>query len=126
MRVLQRLASYGLIVSILLPASYPPVLAESSVPIVAPPIAASVQPPMAAQNIPVQSPPRVQPNAPQDVPSTVVASGATDYALAGVKLLLAHRAEPPCSGETGWIKHRQLRRPITLWTLSAGSPAVAA
>src|SRR5512139_2743976 len=42
---------------------------------------------------PAQSP--AQTNAPQDVPDTLVSSGVTDYALAGVKLFW-HTAPAPC------------------------------
>ena len=72
MRTSRRLASLVLIVSILLPASYPPALAEASVPIapsliaapIQPTTAASVQATVPAQNITVQSPPPDRATAP--------------------------------------------------------------
>ena len=55
---------------------------------VAAPQASSPAPAARAADSPVTplTQPPVQPSAPQDVPNTVVASGVTDYALAGVKL----------------------------------------
>jgi len=57
MRTSRRLASFVLIIAILLPTSFPPILAVSSSPQVSPPLASPIQSTVAAQNITLQSPP---------------------------------------------------------------------